>query len=290
MQKLGGLSRIGAKINIRQKSYKFKREFLRLIRNFVSYALDAFVFLIFLINYKHSPEQRFQNIYRFIIGNPRIFKTKAELFRSYPQSWQNYIFLDILKIFKYFNIEFCPKIIPIHHSRFLELANSDRPLVIVGLHSEISTCFNRLAESLGITWAVITSSLEVSKRSKLFGLKGDLLTVPNSAESFLRARQLIKHGTVIFCCPDFESTDWTNLNTCFCVSLGIFEFSHRINAEIIYVRPTIDKSGDIYYEFSDAISARSFESANFIANHFVNYMKEFAETNVDWQIRANARA
>ena len=246
------------------------------------------VFVIIWSSFNAPSDYRFQKAWRFVKKYPALLRPRISLEISirqeFPQNSQNIVYLDILRMLNRLKIDFNAPILPVNEEPFLDLARHKRPLVIVGLHSDISTSFNPLAERLGVEWAVITSLPEAPERSKWFGLKGMLATIPDSDACFLIARQEMRHGKAIFCCPDFFGERHPSRPREYFISSGIFEFARRTDATLIYVMPVLTESGSILYHFSDPRTAKDFVSVQAIIAEFIEYMKSFPEVHKEWKI------
>jgi len=228
-------------------------------------------------------------VWSFTKKYPALFRLRISLEicvrQDFPQNSQNIIYLDILRMLSRMNIEFYAPILPINEAPFLNLVRDKLPWVLVGLHSEISTSFNPLAERLGVDWAVITSSPEVPERSRWFGMKRAIVTIPDSDACLLIARQQMRQGKAIYCSPDFFFGERRPSRPReYFVSSGIFEFARRTNAKLIYVMPVLTESGSIYYQFSDPRTANEFVSVREMVVDFLEYMKLFPDVHKEWKI------
>ncbi len=231
--------------------------------------------------FRPPSEQKFQRLWRVAKKHPFVLRAGPPGAEVFPQDPRNYIYLDLFQAFDRLNIDFAPRVTPVNERPFLGLLATKAPLMLLAPHSEIATSLNPLLERLSVDWAVISSSDEVKRRSKWLGMKGTVATIPDSSDCLLIARQGMRQGKVIFCCPDFPLYDQKTGRFHAVISPVAFDFARRAGAKLIYGMPVLTDDGGIDYHFSDPRNAMDHASAEALVADFLDYIGAFPGANAD---------
>ncbi len=267
---------------MRQLWRKLRREVRRSSSHVLLGITGALYLAIACASIGSTPDERFRRIWAFTRKHPSIFRLRSRLDRSFPQDWRNLIYLDIFRTLTWIRSGCVPAVIPVNHEPLVRLAHEGRPIVIVSLHSDLSTGLNALLERLGLDWAVITSSSHIPLHARWLGLKASLATIPNSENCFLIARRQMRDGKIIFCCPDYRIADSRPGRHAFALSDRIFDFARRTSASLVYAVPILTEDGSIRYTFSDPRLAAEFSATADAVADFLAFLDRFPGVNREW--------
>ena len=271
----------------------YKAKVIRRIDKIIS-KVNCIVFRILIrINHAKNSNLILKSVWCFVNRHYKFFSfRKHTSCTNYPQDWRNHVYIDLLISMKRHYQDFCPEVIIHGEDIILDELKRGTPTVFLGIHSRLSTSFYVLFERYKIKWAVISAyrpdkgkAPYISSRANLFGITTPLNLVPNSRDSLLLVRRLIRDNTVICCAPDYKRKDIQVVINHVYISPGIFEFCLRLNTLMVYAIPTVLENATIDLNLSSPRRAREFETADEIIADFTKYVESVTKLPRNWIVQ-----
>jgi hypothetical protein len=246
------------------------------------------------------PVGSFERLWRFVLAHSGIFRLRSlDPFNyHYQQPWQNCLYDACVGAVRWKHPGFRPVIQCDDAAPLLAAVERREKIVLVGLHSTVSTAFYHLLSDHDLAFSVIawlgidqeTGIPSLQQTAGRLGFDRKLDIIPADENCLLLARKALAAGRIICCAPDrLEPPDETEDDRQqLVIEMGLFEFCRRMKVSLFYAVPSIVAEGAIDINLSGPHPCGPEIGTAAMAARFMAYADAVTGFTRYWRLAADA--